>query len=235
MAEAWQCPFCDRAATVGSENISTGFMEFNDSNKDGLLKLSLRTVTCPNPKCREYTISASLFGWSAANASFSTKSMARWQLRPQSSARPFPDYIPAPLIADYTEACLIRDLSPKASATLSRRCLQGMIRDFWGVKKGTLAEEINGIKDKVEPAIWAAIDAVRKIGNIGAHMEKDINLVIDVDPDEAQMLIQLVEVLFEEWYIAKKQREDHLANIVAIAAVKKSQKAPLDEQKREEA
>jgi hypothetical protein len=101
-----------------------------------------------------------------------------------------------------------------------------MIRDFWGVKKGTLYEEINGIQEKVDPAVWAAIDAVRKIGNIGAHMEKDINLVIDVDPDEAQTLIQLIEVLFEEWYIARKQRADHLASIVKMAEAKKPPKPP---------
>lgn len=37
---------------------------------------------------------------------------------------------------------------------------------------------------------------VREIGNIGAHMEADINVIIDVDPDEAQILIDLVELLF---------------------------------------
>lgn len=189
----------------------------------------MHAITCPNPECREYTLSAGLskakykngVGW------VSGEQLGDWQLRPQSSARPFPDYIPAPLLADYTEACLIRDLSPKASATLSRRCLQGMIRDFWQVKKPNLYEEINAIQEKVDPAIWAAIDAVRKIGNIGAHMEKDINLVIDVDPNEAQTLIRLIEVLFEEWYITRKQRADHLASIVAMAEAKKPPKLPV--------
>ncbi|MFX8102761.1 DUF4145 domain-containing protein, partial [Acinetobacter baumannii] len=77
----------------------------------------------------------------------------------------------------------------------SRRCLQGMIRDYWGVSKNTLNEEIKAIKDRIDPIIWQAIDAVRKIGNIGAHMEKDINFIIDVEPNEAQMLIGLIEML----------------------------------------
>ena len=101
-----------------------------------------------------------------------------------------------------------------------------MIRDFWNVKKPNLYEEINAIEDKVDPATWQAIDAVRSIGNIGAHMEKDINLVIDVDPDEAQTLIQLIELLFEDWYVRRKQREENLAAIVAIAEAKKAAKAP---------
>ncbi|MCP1830281.1 hypothetical protein ACVIHH_005106 [Bradyrhizobium sp. USDA 4518] len=33
-----------------------------------------------------------------------------------------------------------------------------------------------------------AIDAVRIVGNIGAHMEKDVNLIVDIEPGEAQML-----------------------------------------------
>jgi hypothetical protein len=32
-----------------------------------------------------------------------------------------------------------------------------------------------------------AIDHVRKIGNIGAHMEADINVIVEVEPKEAQI------------------------------------------------
>lgn len=83
---------------------------------------------------------------------------------PASSATPFPDYVPLAIRQDYEEACAIRDLSPKASATLSRRCLQGLIRDYWKIVKSRLVDEINALEDKVDPDTWAAIDAVRKIG-----------------------------------------------------------------------
>ena len=226
MAISWDCPFCGRVATIDGANVSTAGLEFNDGNKDGDLNFKMETTTCPNPQCREYTICARLYKKTIVNGRNSNSILLdSWQLRPKSGARPFPDYIPAPLLEDYEEACLIRDLSPKASATLSRRCLQGMIRNFYGVQERTLFDEINAIKDRVDPAIWQAIDAVRSIGNIGDHMEKDINLVIDVDPDEAQALIRLIEVLFQEWYVARQQRADHLASIVAIADAKKSQKA----------
>jgi len=129
--------------------------------------------------------------------------------------------VPQPIIDDYTEACIIRDLSPKASATLSRRCLQGIIRDFWGISKSRLIDEINELKEKVDPATWQAIDAVRSIGNIGAHMEKDINLVVEVEPEEAQLLIGLIEILIKDWYISRHARQAHLAEIVALAESKK--------------
>lgn len=69
-----------------------------------------------------------------------------------------------------------------------------------------------------------AIDHVRKIGNIGAHMEKDIGLIIDIDSEEAQLLIELIETLFDEWYIARKQRTDRLASIAALRASKEAMK-----------
>ena len=112
---------------------------------------------------------------------------------------------------------LVIDLSPKASATLSRRCLQATIRDFWGVSKPRLIDEINAIEDKMDPLTWKSIDAVRKVGNIGAHMEKDINLIVEVEPNEALLLIELIELLFEEWYIDRHEREIKLNNIVEVA------------------
>src|SRR5262249_23110992 len=131
--------------------------------------------------------------------------LATWTLRPKSNARPFPAYIPTPILDDYNEACLIVIDSPKASATLSRRCLQGMIRDFWGIKDKTLLVEINALQGKIDPTTWAAVDAVRSVGNIGAHMEKDINLIVDVEPEEAQLLIGLIEFLLKDWYVGRHE------------------------------
>ena len=146
--------------------------------------------------------------------------LLNWSLRPASAARSYPDYIPAPLRQDYEEACAIRDISPKASATLSRRCLQGIIRDYWDITKPRLIEEIAALQSITDPLTWSAIDAVRSIGNIGAHMEKDINLIIEVDPKEASMLIGLIETLFKDCYIARHQREEHLKAITEVAETK---------------
>ena len=65
---------------------------------------------------------------------------------------------------------------------------------------------------------------MRKIGNIGAHMEKDIDLIIDIDEGEAKELIGLVELLFEEWYIARNARAERLAKIKQIREEKEEQK-----------
>lgn len=185
-------------------------------------------IVCPNAECEEFTVKADLkrAGTSDHVRYFATGDpIAEWQLRPQSQAKPFPSYIPEPIRADYEEACAIAHLSPKASATLARRCLQGMFGDFWGVRRGNLAKEIEALEEKVDPTTWGAIDAVRSIGNIGAHMEKDINLIIDVEPEEATMLIELIEQLFTEWYVHKHERSLRMQKIVATAAEKAAARA----------
>jgi hypothetical protein len=139
---------------------------------------------------------------------------------------------------DFAEASAIRNLSPKASASLARRCLQGMIRDFWQVHtrpaeprsklaraqdRKTLFDEIEAIQEWVDPVTWQAIDVVRRLGNIGAHMELDVNVIVDVEPEEAERLLGLIEMLINEWYVARKTREERLQGIVALGAKKDAQ------------
>ena len=136
----------------------------------------------------------------------------------------FPSYIPKAIRQDYEEACAIVTLSPKASATLSRRCLQGMIRDFWGITKPTLNKEIDELQDKIPADLWSSIDALRQLGNIGAHMEKDTNVIVDIDPDEANSLIQLIELLMKEWYINREERKKLFSNIITTNQTKQSER-----------
>jgi len=184
-------------------------------------------IACPNPECTKLTV---IFVHSEikehlAAGNWKDKKQLNWmQLIPESAARVLPEYIPAAIVSDYTEACLIVDKSPKASATLSRRCLQGMIRDFHHVKKDKLVDEIKAIQDRVDPLTWEAIDAVRSIGNIGAHMEKDINLIVDVDEGEAKELIRLIELLIDDWYITRHNRQLQLESIKKIKAAKDAAK-----------
>jgi hypothetical protein len=103
-----------------------------------------------------------------------------------------------------------------------------MIRDFWAISKSRLKDEIDALEDKLDPLTWKAIDSVRKIGNIGAHMEKDINVIVDVEPNEAQKLIELIETLVEDWYVVRHQREERLRQIAAIADAK-TPPQPADE------
>lgn len=172
----WTCPFCSHNSVVTESNFHLETTNFAIENIHGRKIVFVIFIVCPNPECKEFTLTVSLYDASWARHEWLASNMIKeWNLIPASEAKVFPSFVPSPILNDYQEACLIKDLSPKASATLSRRCLQGMIRDFWGFKKPRLIDEIEALNDKVDPLTWKAIDAVRTIGNIGAHMEKDIN------------------------------------------------------------
>jgi uncharacterized protein (UPF0147 family) len=55
-----------------------------------------------------------------------------------------------------------------------------------------------------------------------AHMEKDINLIVDVDPGEADVLIQLVETLIDDTYVARASRQAHLEKLKALKDAKEA-------------
>jgi len=220
--EHWTCPYCNRACTLGDSDIRFCEDHVWLSDDHGYVKSNFKFKICPNPECRKISTEAYIF---KSDQWQSTGSLLhQWQLIPEANAKPFPDYIPQQLRDDYFEACLIKDKSPKASATLSRRCLQGIIRDFWSIKKKNLFEEIAALEEKIDSVTWEAIDSVRKVGNIGAHMEKDVSIIIDVEPEEAELLIWLIETLFEEWYIEKYNKAQKMKKIVEMSKEKAQQK-----------
>jgi len=230
MTEAfhWTCPYCNHDATLRDHDFDSGGRNFTIQDPiDGHKRMFWVYIVCPNPKCKKYTLSVGVLKISANKITGNWDAgeiEKRWELIPPSKAKGFPDFIPKSVLDDYNEACLIVNQSPKASATLSRRCLQGVIRDFWKVKPGKLVEEIDQIKDKTDALTWDAIDSVRKVGNIGAHMEEDINLIIDVDPNEAEMLIGLIEMLLKDWYLTREERKNKLLQIKSIATKKEEDK-----------
>ena len=96
-------------------------------------------------------------------------------------------------------------LSAKASAALSRRCLQAVLREKGQTKKKDLADQIDEVIDaKAVPAYIAdALHAVRNIGNFGAHPMKSTNTgeIIDVEPGEAEWNLDVLESVFDFYFV----------------------------------
>ena len=223
------CPYCNQPTTITSPNKDDNWHRIDIAAEHLSYKhrLGIRysAIACPNKKCKRLTFTFTLTGATSEMYSKETsKTVQKWSLLPESKAKPQPSYILEQIVQDYTEACRISQLSPKASATLARRCLQGMIRDFHGIKKGTLNEEITALKGIIPNDEWQAIDALRLIGNIGAHMEKDVNLIVEISEGEAEKLIVFIEYLFKQWYVKKYEHEENLAAVRAIAGIKKAEK-----------
>ena len=184
---------------------------------------------CSNPDCDEVVVSVAIGKYSSSHPGGPyafREAFLRSQLKPESSAKVLPAFVPRPIVEDYEEACRILRLSPKASATLARRCVQGMIRDFCKISRNRLIDEIAELRQLATTASLPkgvtdesieAIDAIRKIGNIGAHMEKDINVIVDVDPNEALLLVKLIETLVDDWYVSRHNREQRFSQVLALA------------------
>ena len=217
----YTCPFCGKEQALNDVSLkedSTGFYDrYGQRIRDGYeseTELQICSIRCSNLDCRRITVLAMDFHMQKRVC----------DIIPKKVIRQFPDYIPQQIRNDYEEATCILNDSPKAAATLYRRCLQGMIRDFWGIAKNKLADAIKELNGKVSVAQWNAIDGLRKIGNIGAHMENDVNMIIDIDEGEAEKLGKLIELLMEKWYIARHDEEALLQNISAISAQKQDER-----------
>lgn len=133
------------------------------------------------------------------------------------SRAPLSSDVPEEFAADYREACLTLSDSPKASAALSRRCLQHMLREAAKVKPGNLADEIQAaIDSKTLPSHLAeSLDAIRNIGNFAAHpiKSKSSGEVLDVEPGEAEWNLDVLESLFDFFFVQPaelKQKRDSL-------------------------
>ena len=225
----WVCPFCQRHQTISQQKLyHAGHTVDVGENKHGRFGIRVLAIGCSNPSCKEVELKITTgTNRRCEGGYFDLKApISSHRLWPESSHKPQPDFIPAPILQDYFEASRIRDLSPKASATLSRRCIQGMIRDFCKISKNRLLDETTELSKRLESGTAPAgvnsesveaIDHVRSIGNIGAHMEKDIDVIVDVDPGEAQALLDLIEMLFEEWYVARNTRQLKLVKLKTIA------------------
>lgn len=210
----FQCPYCSNFMAIPNGTFSEYEIcfEYQDVNYYRTIPgqhkfpesgLKIQFYKCPN--CGQYTIKAIGTGEKVNDVDTF--------IRPASLSKLFPEYIPKAIRQDYEEACAIVNLSPKASATLSRRCLQGMIHDFWGITKQNLYKEIDELKDKIPSDLWTSIDALRQLGNIGAHMEKNTDIIVDIDPNEAKSLIKLIELLMKEWYVNREERKKIFSDI----------------------
>ncbi len=226
--ESKKCPYCNQVYPIfrrTEDNKGTfNDFRFNIDNHNIIgkaefyAKYHLIITQCPN--CGEDTLCIE----ERIPADYGSNKHV-YQVKPDAIYNTYPDFVPQGIKDDYEEACAIKHLSPKASATLARRCLQGMIRDFWNISgKKSLNEEILAIQSKVPVTLWKAIDAVRQLGNIGAHPERDINLIVDVEDGEAEKIIKLIELLIDQWYINRYDQEQLFSDIVGINDEKQAER-----------
>jgi hypothetical protein len=160
-----------------------------------------RSAVCPG--CHDVTIEVTRF----SNAD---NRIEPWrQIYPIGANRgPVPPEVPDRIAGDYLEACNVLPISPKASAALSRRCLQTILQDNGYVAKD-LSKEIDLLLAEADPKkgiphkLRVTIDGIRNFGNFSAHPidDKTTLQVIDVEPEEAEWCLEIIEEMFEHFYV----------------------------------
>lgn len=132
------------------------------------------------------------------------------------TARPLPSEVPDPYKQDFDEAVAVLSLSPKASAALSRRNLQAVLRNKAAVKTKDLFDQIEEVinSGKVPSHISDDLHAVRNIGNFAAHeiKSKISGAIVDVEVGEAEWNLDVLESLFDFYFVepakAAKRKAD---------------------------
>ena len=178
------------------------------ADKDGTWRLGWQKC----PSCGRFIVHLERYNSSGGR-------LSTFLVYPKAISRtPLSSDVPEAFAKDYKEACLVIADSPKASAALSRRCLQNILREKAKVKHQDLSKEIDEVlSSKQLPSyLEEGIDAVRNIGNFAAHPIKSTNTgeIVDVETGEAEWLLDLLEGLLDFYFIspAELQRKKEALN-----------------------
>lgn len=131
-----------------------------------------------------------------------------WPLKSQRPA--VSSDVPEHIKSDYEEAALVLSLSAKASAALSRRCLQAVLVEVGGASsKSDLAHQIEEVRPRLPSIVGEALDYVRVVGNFAAHTQKSVNtgVIIDVECGEAEWNLDVLDMLFDHFYVKPAEIE----------------------------
>lgn len=187
-----KCPHCLHAFHDHKESHRFGL------DIDGMWSAS----TCKCANCGRFVIE--LVFYEKRGVSY----VASWHrmIHPKVMSRPpLPEEVPSPYANDYKEAVLVLADSAKASAALSRRCLQHLIHNVIGIKKANLDQEIQAVIDqgKLHSDLLDSLDMVRTTGNFAAHPIKSQSSgeIVEVEPHEAEWNIEVLEMMFDALFV----------------------------------
>ncbi len=120
---------------------------------------------------------------------------------------------------ELNEAYSIMFVSLKASAAMSRRLLQVLLREEFKikVKSDNLSDEIIEFQNLPGPStmLKREVDAIRKIGNFAAHPRKSqvTGEIIEVEPDEAEWSVEVLFNILEHLFILPEKANIRMQNL----------------------
>jgi hypothetical protein len=161
---------------------------------------------CAEPKCLRvivFVVDAQYYHQTGTITNLRKSILAR----PKGYSRPpLSPHVPGKYAEDYNEASLVLNDSPKASAALTRRCLQNILRDVAKVKPSDLFSEIEEVisQGKLPSHVGDSLDAVRNIGNFAAHpiKSKSTGEIVQVESGEAEWNLDTLDALFDFYFVS---------------------------------
>lgn len=122
-----------------------------------------------------------------------------------------PTDVPQYFRESFSESSQVLEISPKASAALSRRLLEGILVENGAPAGKNLFQQIeHAVSNGVPSYISDELDYIRQIGKFAAHAKSNraTGEIIDVDKDEAEAILAIIELLFDHYYVmpAKAKR-----------------------------
>jgi hypothetical protein len=212
-----RCPHC--LTTVQFLNGKSNFMggKFNEvsifDQDDSKNQIDIYVSTCP--QCSKSIIAAEIGRsiWDTQSNKNNFEIDMEFIVWPRQITRAIPKEVPKHIVENYNEAASVLSISPKASAALSRRCLQALLREAGDANQKNLVDQIEYVKPQLPIYIAENIDSVRNIGNFAAHPTKNTDSceIVDVEPGEAEWNLDVLDLLFDIYYVqpvkAKEKRE----------------------------
>lgn len=179
---------------------------------------SAHTTACPSCKRSVISLASNKY---ESNVGWKPKYLGLMVWPKAISRGPTPKEVLPHIKADYEDACKVLPHSPKASAALSRRCLQTVLGEH-EYKQKNLVDQIDAVlgerdaSKSLPSALHDTVDAIRNFGNFSAHPITDATTlqIIDVEPHEAEWCLDILEGLFDHYYVKP--------------AIAKARKAELD-------
>jgi hypothetical protein len=218
LTTVYLCPHCRVTVKPEEEEVSLG----EDSN--GAWIASVRRC----PSCKQLSIHLSAVEHLPAGPK-STVGLRAW---PKGSSRK-----PLPVEAskyqiEYEEAATVLSGSARASAALSRRLLQKILRDEAKANAKRLADQITDVlgRNELPSDVAQLIDVIRNIGNFAAHPDE---VILDVTPEEAELCLDILDRVIDFYVVSPVKRRSQIDAINAKlrAAGKDELKQPRTEER----
>jgi Domain of unknown function (DUF4145) len=181
-----------------------------------------RVAAASCPECKEvFLLHTDLsFEDGPERGTATSKESREFLLWPRVSSRaPVPADVPEEYASLAREAGLILTDSPRASAALSRRCLQQLLRNKAGAPPSDLYHEIEWAIQNAGLPTHASecLHDLREIGNMAAHQNKSTATgdYVEVEPGEAEWTLETLDALFDHYFVGPARTAARKAALAA--------------------